>query len=84
MSQKQNNKDKYNRTGPGANQTVFTTIAKNTGIQEDVKEVKKKKKATFELDPNLHRKLKMYAANHDTKMVDVVEQALNDYLNNNK
>jgi len=78
MSEQTKN-NKYNRTGPGANQTVFSTIAGNTEIQESVNKVKKKK-ATFEMDVDLHRQLRRYAADHDTTMITVVEQALNDFF----
>jgi hypothetical protein len=39
-----------------------------------------KKKATFELDADLHKRLKMYSAEQGKKMVDVVEEALRTYL----
>lgn len=75
---KQTKSNKYNRTGPGANRNVFDTLADNTGKQET--ENIGKKKATFEMDPDLHRKLRRYAADHDTTMVKVVEKALHDYF----
>lgn len=75
MSEQTNNK--YNRTGTGANKAVFSTF---TEKQETVNTVKKKKKATFEMDADLHRRLKRYSADHDIKMVEIVEQALNDFL----
>lgn len=75
---KQTKNNKYNRTRPGANQAVFGAIANNTGVQEPVRTGKKK--ATFEMDPELHRSLRRYAADHDTTMVTVVEKALNHYL----
>jgi len=84
-------RDKYNRTGTGANKTIFSVFAGdtevqedvNTGVQETVSTEVKKKKATFEMDAELHRKLRMYAANHDTTMVMIVEKALSEYLKNN-
>lgn len=75
---KQPQKNKYNRTGPGANKAVFSAFAEDTGIQENVNT--SKKKATFEMDATLHRKLKGYAVEHDTTMVTIVEKALNEYL----
>jgi hypothetical protein len=42
--------------------------------------VPEKKKATFELDADLHKRLKMYSAQEGKKMVDVVEEALTEYL----
>lgn len=81
MSEQTKN-NKYNRTGPGANKAVFSTIAGNEEIQESVNTVKKKKKATFEMDVDLHRQLRRYAADHDTTMITIVEKALNDFFSN--
>jgi hypothetical protein len=53
----------------------------NTTIQETVNTEKKVKKATFELDAALHKKLRMFAVSNDTTMVDVVEKAINEYMN---
>lgn len=41
---------------------------------------KKKKKATFDLDPKLHTRLKVFAAQQDLNMVDIVEDALQMYF----
>jgi hypothetical protein len=56
----------------------------NTGIQDDVSAgpIASKKKATYELDLELHTELKIFAAKHNKKMVDVVEEALRQYLKN--
>jgi hypothetical protein len=51
-----------------------------TGIQESVNTVPKKK-ATFEMNLELHTKLKVFAANKGKPMVDVIEEALRWYLN---
>ncbi len=40
-----------------------------------------KKKATFNLDADLHQKLKVVAAIHRREMGDLVEEALQDLLN---
>lgn len=48
--------------------------------QENVN-IEKRKKATFEMDSDLHRKLRRYAAHHENTMIKIVERALNDYLN---
>lgn len=58
---------------------MFDTLADNTEKRVPVNTGKRK--ATFEMDPDLHRKLRRYAADHDTTMVTVVEKALYDYLN---
>lgn len=39
-----------------------------------------KKKATFNLDASLHQRLKVAAAIHSREMVDIVEDALLQYL----
>ena len=52
----------------------------NTTIQETINTEKKVKKATFELDAALHKKLRMFAVSNDTTMVDVVEKAINEYM----
>lgn len=58
---------------------VLDKISVNTEIQEPVKKTKKTK-ATFELDAALHKELKMFAAQHDKKMVEVVESALKEHF----
>ena len=39
-----------------------------------------KKKATFNIAAALHRRLKVAAALHNREMVDLVEEALNEFL----
>ena len=84
-------KDKYKRPKPDqdppkkkGNSEVISKIinndAANTAIQETVNTGKKVKKATFELDADPHKKLRVFAAEKDTTMVDVVEKAINEYL----
>lgn len=41
---------------------------------------KKKKKATFELDEEIHKKLKIQAIEEGRNMVEVVQSALLDYF----
>lgn len=62
---------------------VLDHIAVNTGIQEPVKVIKKTK-ATFELEASLHKELKMFAAAHNKKMVEVVEEALRNHFADKK
>lgn len=57
----------------------------NTEIQKPVNtepEVKKtiKKKATFDFDSKLHKRLRIFAGEQDSTMVDVVEKALIEYM----
>lgn len=55
----------------------------NTEIHEEEETpMGPKKKATYELDLNLHTDLKIFAAKHNKKMVEVVEDALKQYLKN--
>jgi hypothetical protein len=52
----------------------------NTSIQETTDTEKKVKKATFELDAGLHKRLRMFAVENETTMVDIVEKAINEYM----
>ncbi|MBD3922975.1 hypothetical protein H8B09_30065 [Paenibacillus sp. PR3] len=67
----------------------------NTKIQESVDTVidkgtttsattAAKKKATYELDMDLHTELKVFAAKQDKRMVDIVELAIRRYLEDNR
>ena len=49
-------------------------------IQSSVPAGPQKKKATFNLDARLHQRLKVIAAMHSREMVDIVEDALQKYL----
>ena len=59
---------------------IFTDDSgyRNTEIQESIK-----KKATFDLDVQLHKKLKIEAVRQGKPMVDIVQEALENYLQNN-
>ena len=56
--------------------TRFTDPRKpvNTEIQ------KPKKKATFEMNLTLHKELKKFATEQDKKMVEIMEEAVREYL----
>lgn len=84
-------KDKYERTKPEqdpprkkGNSEIISKIVNNktvnTTIQETVNTDRNVKKATFELDANLHKRLRTFAALNDTTMVDIVEKAISEYL----
>lgn len=77
MSKKQAINELLNRkdTRPVIQEDVNTVIL---GTSDDVP--KAKKKATYELDADLHTELKVYAAKNGKKMVDVVEAALREYF----
>jgi hypothetical protein len=64
------------------NDTVNTSIQEtvSTSSQETTDTEKKVKKATFELDAGLHKRLRMFAVENETTMVDVVEKAINEYM----
>lgn len=51
-----------------------------TARQQDVETAGAKKKATFNLDADLHHRLKVAAATHRREMVDMVEEAVRAYL----
>lgn len=86
-------KNKYNRPKPTqipkrkGNLDVISQIVQNkasdTVIQVRANTGRKVKKATFELNADLHRKLRTYAALNDTTMLDIVEKAINEYLERN-
>lgn len=63
-------------------ENIDTAIHKsvNTSIQGE----KKVKKATFQMDTDLHKRLRTFAAMNDTTMVEVVEKALIDYMDKNE
>jgi hypothetical protein len=81
-------KNKFNRKPDQAppkkkgNAEVISTLVHN----DDVNTVKQeyvnteKKKATFVLDAGLHKRLRMFAVENDTTMVDIVEKAINEYM----
>jgi predicted HicB family RNase H-like nuclease len=51
------------------------------GRREMKKEPKKaRKKSTFDLDPELHRRLKVHAAQQGVDMLDIVSRAIDFYL----
>lgn len=69
------------------NQPANTEVQQNVNanIQEPVIMVNKEKqknvkKATFELDAKLHKRLRAAAVEYETTMVEIVENALNEYL----
>lgn len=63
-------------------ETVKTGIQEtvNTGIQKPVN----KKKATFDFDDQFHTELKIFAAKENKKMVDVVVEAVKEYMRRHK
>lgn len=66
-------------------QILANTEYVNTGIRNNVNTgiQKKKKKATFEFDPEFHRMLKRYAAGKEQTMVEIVETAVKQYMSIN-
>lgn len=64
----------------GIHNAVNTDIMSSTPIEP----TQKKKKATFDLDLDLHTELKVFAAQQDKKMVEVVEAALRMYFESHK
>lgn len=73
-------KRNYDRRTTEKGKNVFGEAVKNS------KKKKNKKKATFDMDPSLHKELRKFAAIHELTMVSVVEEALTKYMrdiNNN-
>ncbi|ETT88291.1 hypothetical protein MKZ08_22255 [Viridibacillus sp. FSL R5-0477] len=89
-------KDKYNKNPKEApkskgNRDVVSKLLQqdnekiqeiaNTDIQVSVNAVERKiKKATFELDADLHKRLRAAAALEECTMLDIVDVALKEYL----
>jgi hypothetical protein len=76
MSKKASLKDAFVR-GP---QTTGYTAIQPTGYADIQPAPPTKKKATFNLDADLHQRLKVAAAMNRREMVDIVEEALVAYL----
>jgi hypothetical protein len=81
-------KNKFNRKPDQAppkkkrNAEVISTLVHNDDVNKVIQESvnTKKKKATFVLDAGLHKRLHMFAVENDTTMVDIVEKAINEYM----
>jgi hypothetical protein len=81
-------KNKFNRkpdqTPPKkkGNAEVISKLVHNDDVNTVIKETvnTEKKKATFVLDAGLHKRLRMFAVENDTTMVDIVEKAINEYM----
>ncbi|OAB42017.1 hypothetical protein [Paenibacillus glacialis] len=71
--------DRKQYTNTNLQETVNTVIHKD-GKEETKSSISPKKKATYELDLDLHTELKIFAAKQNKKMVDIVEIALREYL----
>lgn len=69
---KREKKDIIEKIPEKDNPPVHTTEVESS--QKDIK------KATFELDAKLHKRLRGAAAEYETTMVDILEKALNEYL----
>lgn len=61
-------------------QTVNTEIQNTVFTENKVVPERSVKKATFLLDADLHKRLRTAAALNDTTMVEIVEKAINEYL----
>lgn len=82
-------KDKYNHkpaTAPKSkgSKDIVEKILKNDNQSANTASVESKqkdiKKATFELNAKLHKRLRGAAVQYETTMVEIVEKALNEYL----
>lgn len=80
MSTKQDKFKDLMRSPNGSNGTKEDMIVgPNKTVAEQFVQISGKKKATFELDAELHYWLKMHAVRTNQKMVDVVEDVLKQY-----
>lgn len=85
--QNNSNTDNHNTeiaTSPIAEPTILNPVNTENHNTLIADSPVKKKKATFDLDPDLHTELKIFAATQDQKMVEVVETALRMYLDSKK
>lgn len=73
--------NKYKRTPKEPPQKKGSSEVVSQIVSDNEKDKKKQtKKATFLLDEDLHKKLRIYAAMNDTTMLDIVEKALTMYI----
>lgn len=80
MSTKQDKFKDLMRSPSGSNEAKEGMIAgPNKTVADQFVQISGKKKATFELDAELHYWLKMHAVRTNQKMVDVVEDILKHY-----
>ena len=73
-------KDRIRR--PSVHEQLIEPVVQKPVNEEIQEPVQKRKKATFDLDATLHTRLKVFAANKGKPMVDILEEALRQYLNN--
>ena len=92
MSKKEKHKDKHKQKSVKATKIkgkkekgdIIEKIQEknNSPVHTTEVETKQKdiKKATFELDAKLHKRLRGAAVQYETTMVELVEKAINEYL----
>lgn len=73
-------KDRIRR--PSVHEQLIEPVVQKSVNEEIQEPVSQRKKATFDLDAALHTRLKVFAANKGKPMVDILEEALRQYLNN--
>ena len=54
--------------------------AVDTDVRPEMSTTVRRKKATFNLPADLHKRLKVAAADHELEMVEIVKEALEMYL----
>lgn len=74
------NRDIMEKIIKSDNQAVSTGIQETVNTENEINKQKNVKKATFELDVQLHKRLRGAAVEYETTMVDIVEKALSEYL----
>lgn len=81
--QDQSRKQAHETVIPGMQEGGNAVLHKNENEQISKSENKKMKRATFEFEEDFHAELKIFAARHKKKMVDVVVQAIREHMNKN-
>ena len=71
-------------TKPQVVKPTSTLVHKTTSIQTNLPVSEKPQKYTTHLNPDMVKKIKIFAAQHDIKDYEVVEKALKEYFENNK
>ena len=79
--QDQSRKQAHETVIPGIQESENAVLQESENNQMSKSE--NKKRATFEFDEDFHAELKIFAARHKKKMVDVVVQAIREHMSKN-
>lgn len=81
--QDQSRKQAHETVIPGIQKDENAVFHKNENEKMSKNANKKMKRATFEFEEDFHAELKIFAARHKKKMVDVVVQAIREHMSKN-